>query len=136
MKKVKLGIVIFGLWILTCCTIPREYTLYFCTNLNSDIRCEPSTTIFNTGARVYVLFECNQQFIEKTITGKIYYIEKSTKIEIDSQNWTINPGDSYACDFIDFTEPGTYEFEFLNENGVVLANKRLEIKWDTTTGGK
>ena len=85
-------------------------------------------TTFKPGDRVYILFECNQPFHEKTVTGKFYYIDKTKKIELGSQNWNIKPGDSYAYDYVDFTEVGVYEFEFLYENGIVLAKNKLEIK--------
>ena len=113
---------------ITNCSNPKEYSIDFCINLNSDIECEPSMTVFNAGDRVYVLFECNQPFTEKVITGNFYYIDQTEKIPLGSQNWTINPGDSYAYDDVVFTETGTYEFEFLNNKGEVLARNKLEIK--------
>lgn len=128
-RKMK-HIIILVITILTIysCSEPKEYSIDFCANLNSDIECEPSQTIFNTGSRVYVLFECNQPFSEKRVTGNFYYIDQTEKISLGSQDWKINPGDSYAYDYVDFTEKGVYEFEFLNENRQVLASKKLEIK--------
>jgi len=115
-------------WVFTSCSIPKEYTIDFCTNLNSEIECEPSSNSFEVGDRVYVLFECNLPFVEKKITGNFYAIEESNKIPLDSQDWKINPGDSYAYDFVDFTESGIYEFEFINERGEVLVKNKLVIK--------
>ncbi len=127
MKFIKYRIGLLTLLIMISCTSQREYTLNFCTSLNKGIECEPSLTSFNVGDRVFVLFECNQPFIEKKVTGKFYYIEQNKKIELGSQGWTINPGDSYAYDYVDFTQPGKYEFEFLNDKGEILASKKLEV---------
>jgi hypothetical protein len=120
-------LVIIG-WTIYSCSVPKEYSIDFCTNLNSDIECEQSKTVFEPGNRVYILFECNQPFSEKKVTGNFYYIDKTEKISLGSQDWKINPGDSYAYDYVDFKEKGVYEFEFLNENNEVLARKKLEIK--------
>jgi len=114
--------------VFTGCTYPKEYPIDFCTNLNAETKCDSNENTFNVGDRVYVLFECNQPFVEKIVTGKFYAIENSNKILLGSQDWNINPGDSYAYDYVDFTETGTYEFEFLNKQGEVLAKNKLEIK--------
>ena len=116
-----------GLVLLAWCSQPIEYTIDFCTNLNSDIECESNSNSFKVGDRVYVLFECNQPFKEKTITGKIYAIESTGSIPLGSQDWKINPGDSYAYDHVDCHESGTFRFEFLNEEGQVLATNQLEV---------
>ena len=128
MRILKIGFGFLIVLALTNCTNTREYSIDFCTNLNSDIECDPSLTIFKPGDRVYILFECNQPFIEKIVTGKFYYLEMNNRIELGSQDWKINPSDSYAYDFIDFTEIGNYELEFQDEKGKILATKKLEIK--------
>ncbi len=118
----------FTILIFMGCSSPKKYSINFCTNLNSEIECEPSANTFNVGDRVYVLLDCNQPFTENVITGNFYAIENSNKIPLGSQDWVINSEDSYAYDYVDFTEPGTYEFEFLNEQGIVLVKNKLEIK--------
>ncbi len=120
-------ILFMGYLTLFGCLKPKEFEINFCTTLTPEVECKPSLSTFKSGDRVYVLLECNQPISEKTITGNFYYIDNVKKIKLGSQDWVIKKVDSYAYDYVDFTERGIYEFEFVSEN-ILLAKKRLEIK--------
>jgi hypothetical protein len=123
-------IIFVSLLILTIisCTKTRVYTIDLCTNLSLNIKCDPSLTTIKPGEKFYVLFECNQLFIENKIKGTFYYIENSNRKEVSSQEWNITAGESYIYYYTYLNNIGVYEIEFTNEKGQSLATKKLEIK--------
>ena len=126
MKKLLLGTML--IWTFFSCSIKREYTLDFCTNLSLNISCDPGLTTFKPDERFYVLLECNQPFIEKSITGTFYYIENGTRVNINSHNVEIKAGESLSYYYTFFTKPGVYEIEYTNEKGEIIVTKKLEVK--------
>ena len=116
--------------LLYACTNDHAYDISFCTKLTEDISCANDRNNFRAGDRVYAMVESEKPFTEKVIISTLYIVGRIKRGEISTQKWTINPGDNYAYDYVDFVEQsqGTYEFEFTNESGDVLASEKIEIQ--------
>jgi hypothetical protein len=94
------------------------------------MNCENDRNIFLVGDRVYAMVESEKPFEEKVIISTLYIVGRIKRAEISRQEWTINAGDNYVYDYTDFSErsEGTYEFEFTNESGDILASERIEVQ--------
>lgn len=112
--------------ILSGCS--KEYEISFCTKRPTEFGCNPKVSSAKNGTRVYVFFERDKPFDGNYVTGIFYHLEGESKMELGSQDWQLHPGDDYAIDYVDFSVPGVYEFEFLSDNGEILATNQIRIE--------
>ena len=61
------------------------------------------------------------------ITGNLYALNRNKKVFIGAQDFRLDPGESYAIDYMIFNYIGEYIVEFINEEGSSLVKKRITI---------
>lgn len=131
--KVKLLLLIAAFSLNFGCTSEPTYTVSFCDQEEMSA-CPAEARQFTLGKRVYVKLDAEDDFGSiRKLTGTVFKLrEGAEKYKMGSKDFEISPEQEFILQDIPFDEfgmqaLGTFEIEFADENGQLIAVERLEI---------
>lgn len=109
------------------CAKDQKATIRFCDFISLNEPCIGESTEFLVKSKVWVLLKLNTPSNGETITGNLYALNGNKKVFIGAQDFKLDPGESYAIDYMVFNDRGEFMVEFINEEGNSLVKKRIKI---------